>query len=127
VVVSIDGLPKGAAADVARELVGLPAVITARPANGTGAFELQIAADGAIGDRIAADVLAPLNAKLGEKCFALGATAGDRVSVAFDARCTQPDVLSRLETNPPAALYGAPASRAKAVVKNPETLRKLSV
>ena len=35
--------------------------------------------------------------------------------------------LSRLETNPPAALYGAPPARQKSVIRNPETLSKLGV
>jgi hypothetical protein len=72
-------------------------------------------------------VLKPLNAKLGQVCFTVGATAGDEVSVNFDQRCAEPTILSRLETNPPAGLYGAPAGRQKAVIKNPETLRKLMV
>jgi len=32
---------------------------------------------------------------------------------------------ARLETNPPAGLYRAPEGRRKAIIKNPETLRKL--
>ena len=32
---------------------------------------------------------------------------------------------ARNETNPPAGLYGAPEGRRKAIIKNPETLRKL--
>ena len=35
--------------------------------------------------------------------------------------------LARLETNPPAALYNAPAQRQKAIVKNPDTLKKLLI
>jgi hypothetical protein len=72
-------------------------------------------------------VLKPLNAKLGQECFSLGAIAGDQVSVVFDKRCADASVLSRLETNPPAGLYGAPAGRQKTVVKNPETLKKLMI
>ena len=44
----------------------------------------------------------------------------------FDARCNDAAVLSRLETHPPAGLYGAPALRQKAIIRNPETLKKLS-
>jgi len=127
IVIVVDGLPKEADDDLAREIVGLPAVIMARPrqAAKARAYDLQLAGDGAIGERIAADVLAPLNAKLGETCFSVGATSGDEVAVAFDKRCASAPVLSRLETNPPAALYGASADRKKAVIKNPDTLRKL--
>jgi hypothetical protein len=71
-------------------------------------------------------VLAPLNRKLGQDCLALGATVGAQVGVVVDPRCRDAAVLSRLETNPPAGLYGAPLARQRSVVKNPETLRKLT-
>ena len=129
VVIIVDGLPKDTADDIERELVALPAIISARERAGTNvhAFDVQLAGDGAIGERVATDVLAPLNAKLGDTCFNLGASGGDQVFVSFDKRCAQTPVLSRFETDPPAALYGAPASRKKAVIKNPDTLRKLMV
>ena len=47
--------------------------------------------------------------------------------VAFDPKCSDAAVLSRLETNPPAGLYGAPLSRQKAVIKDPEALKKLMI
>ena len=81
---------------------------------------------GPAADLVAVGVLAPLNAKLGAPCFAPGASAGDEVCVRFDARCNDPAVLARLETNPPAGLYGAPAVRQKAIIRDPETLKKLS-
>jgi serine/threonine-protein kinase len=128
VVVVVDGLPKAAAGDVERELLGLPAVIGAQPKPATpNAYDIELAGDGPIGERVATDVLAPLNAKLGDACFSLGAIAGDQVAVAFDKRCAQPSVLTKLETNPPAALYGAPPARRKALISNPDTLRKLTV
>jgi serine/threonine-protein kinase len=127
IVIVVDGLPKEAGDDVTREIAGLPAVIAARakPASKARAYDVQIAGDGAIADRVASDVLAPLNAKLGDSCFSVGATSGDQVDVMFDQRCASAPVLSRLETNPPAALYGALPDRKKAVVKNPDTLRKV--
>ncbi len=128
VVVVVDGLPNDAADGVQRELVGLPTIISAQPhASKAQAYDIQLAGDGAIGDRLQSDVLAPLNAKLGDACFTLGAIAGDQVGVAFDRRCAQSTVLLRLETNPPASLYGASGARRKAVITNPDTLRKLVV
>jgi serine/threonine-protein kinase len=126
---AIDGWPGGAADDLLhRELVGLPAVIAVVPQSAPGprTYELQLSGSGSAGDRVAAGVLTPLNAKLGEPCFSLGAVAGDRVAALFDARCAAASVLSRLETNPPAGLYGAPPARLKSVIKNPDTLRKLA-
>ena len=124
----IEGLPDAASEEaLLRELVGLPEVISANPRGpGSRGFDVQLAGDGAPGDLVASGVLRPLNAKLGQACFSLGAVAEGRVSVLFDKSCADTAVLSRLETNPPAGLYGAPPGRQKSVVKNPETLRKLT-
>ncbi len=125
----VDGLPDAASEDLlARELVGLPEVVAvaARPPAKPRGYDVVLAGGGAPGDLVAVGVLKPLNAKLGQACFALGGTSADQVSVRFDARCADPSVLSRLETNPPAGLYGSSPGRQKTVVKNPETLRKLT-
>ena len=126
----VQGMPDRAAEDMlARELVGLPEVITASPRAPASPriYDLQVAGSGAPGDLVASAVLGPLNGKLGQACFSLGSVSGDQVSIVLDSRCADPAVISRLETNPPAGLYGAPASRQKSVVKNPETLKKLMI
>jgi hypothetical protein len=130
VTLSVDGMPDAASEDLlARELVGLPDVITAtpRPPAKPRVYDLLVAGTGAPRDLVANGVLKPLNAKLGQACFTLGGISGEQVSVVFDKRCADPSVLNRLETNPPAGLYGAPPGRQKTVIKNPETLRKLSI
>ena len=86
----------------------------------------MLAGGGPPQDVVASRILVPLNAKLGEQCFALGASAGDEVGVTLAAKCADPAVLGRFETAPPAGLYGAPPARQKSVVKNPETLKKLT-
>ena len=125
----IEGLPDAASQEVLlRELVGLPEVISANPSGpGSRGFDVQLAGDGAPGDLVVNGVLRSLNAKLGQACFSLGGVAEGRVNVLFDQSCADAAVLSRLETNPPAGLYGAPPGRQKSVVKNPETLRKLTI
>jgi tRNA A-37 threonylcarbamoyl transferase component Bud32 len=130
VTLSVEGMPDTVPEDwLSRELLGLPAVIAATPRTTVGSrtYDLRLAGSGSSGDLVAAGVLAPLNAKLGQPCFSLGAIAGEKVSAAFDKRCADAAVLNRLETNPPAGLYGAPAARQKTVIKNPETLKKLTV
>jgi serine/threonine-protein kinase len=129
VTLSVDGLPDPATEDLlARELVGLPEVIaaTARAPAKPRAYDLVLAGSGAAGDLVTSAVLKPLNAKLGQACFTLGSVSAEQVAVRFDARCAEPSVLSRLETNPPAGLYGSSPGRQKTVVKNPELLRKLT-
>jgi eukaryotic-like serine/threonine-protein kinase len=129
VTLTIEGMPASVPDDVIpRELIGLPAVITAaRSTASPRAYDLQLAGDGAEGDLVAARVLKPLNAKLGQACFSLGQITGDKVSVAFDPRCADAAVLARLDSNPPAGLYGAPPGRQKAVITDPETLRRLAI
>ena len=130
VTLSVEGMPDAASEEVlARELVGLPDVIAATPRSPAKprVYDLQLAGTGVPSELVANGVLKPLNAKLGQACFALGGSSGDQVSVVFDKRCTDAAVLNRLETNPPAGLYGAPPGRQKTVIKNPETLRKLSI
>jgi len=126
----VGGMPDAASEELlARELVGLPDVIAAtpRPAGKPRAYDLRVAAIGAPADLVAGGILKPLNAKLGQACFTLGSVNGAEVAVAFDPRCAEPSVLNRLETNPPASLYGAPAGRQKSVIRNPETLRKVTI
>ena len=130
VAVTVDGMPAPAPEDnLWRELISLPAVITATPRSASGArvYDLALAGSGGAGDLVAAGVLKPLNAKLGQACFTLGAIAGDTVTVVFDKACADAAVMSRMETNPPAGFYVAPPVRQKAVIHNPDVLRKLSI
>jgi hypothetical protein len=129
IALGIEGLPDAATEDaLGRELLGLPQVIAAVPRAPAKPriYDIQLAGTDAAGDLVAAGILKPLNAKLGQACFALGAVTGDLVGVTFDKRCADAAILSRLETNPPAGLYGAPPGRQKSVIRDPETLKKLT-
>ncbi len=125
----VDGVPDAIEAALARELVGLPAVLFVAPRAKAPprVYDLQLAGSGPEGDLVAAGVLKALNAKFGQTCLALGRIAGAEVNVTFDKGCGDPAILARLETNPPAGLYGAPPGRQKALVKDPETLRRLTI
>ena len=73
-------------------------------------------------------MLKPLNAKLGQAASRSGRIAGDEVNVDVRHELQPtPASSSRLETNPPAGLYGAPPGRQKALIKDPETLRRLTI
>ena len=85
----------------------------------------MLAGSGSAQEIVASAILKPLNTKLGAACFALGASVGDEVNVMLAPTCDK-SVLSRLETAPPAGLYAAPQSRQRSVVKNPETLKRLT-
>lgn len=128
VTLKIDGLPDAKAEQaVARELVGLEQVINVTQ-HGGAEFELSVSGgNGSLSDLVAYAVLKPLNAKLGQTCFDLGATSGKKVAVKFDKACSDPAVIARFDTNPPASLYEAPAARQKWVLKDPSAVRKLSM
>ncbi|MET0732998.1 MAG: serine/threonine-protein kinase, partial [Casimicrobiaceae bacterium] len=127
VTLKVDGLPDAADDPLLRELIGLPGVIAAasRAPATPRTYDVQLAESGPASDVVAAAIVKPMNAKLGAACFGLGATAGDQVTLTLDAQCADPGVMGRLDTNPPASLYGAPPSRQKAVIKNPDTLKKV--
>jgi serine/threonine-protein kinase len=130
VTLDVEGLPSSTAADeLGRELTGLPAVISAhaRPAKDSRTFDLLMVGSGAEGDLVASGILKPLNAKLGQACFGLGAVVGDAVTVVFDRKCADAAIVSRFETHPPAGLYGAPPGRQKAVIRDPELLKRLTI
>ncbi len=128
VVIKVDGLPPAITDEaLRREWMAMPTVINAAPPLRPHVFDLQLAGIGPATDLVATGVLKPLNAKLGQICFSVGATEGDEVSVLFEAHCNDATVLGRFESNPPAALYNAPAKRQRAVVKNPDTLKKLMI
>ncbi len=129
VVLKVTGLDEPASADLlGRELIGLGAVVWSAPRPGASprAYDLVLAGSGSAQEIVASDILKPLNTKLGAVCFALGASVGDEVNLTLAPTCDK-SVLSRLETAPPAGLYAAPQSRQRAVVKNPETLKKILI
>jgi serine/threonine-protein kinase len=124
----VTGMPDPASEELlARELLGLPSVLAAHPGPPAKPrlYDLQVGTAQTGSDAIASDVIAPLNAKLGQACFAIGVVDGSRVAITFAQQCADASLHSRLETNPPASLYGAPPARQKAIIKNPDTLRKL--
>jgi hypothetical protein len=88
-------------------------------------YDVDLPADSG-SETIMRDIVRPLNAKLGDACFAVGASTPSRVEIAFDARCAQ-GLRERLESTPPAALYDAPPARRKAIISNPELRKKLMV
>ena len=110
---NIAGLPdKDSARLLLRELRGFRQVLDAQLASDAGQYQLQLA-DGNASDLINEGVLKPLNAKLGQTCFALAGSNGAEVSVLFSAACAESAVRSKLDTLPPAGLQSAPGARGK--------------
>ncbi|MDT3672936.1 MAG: serine/threonine-protein kinase [Aromatoleum sp.] len=128
----LQGLPnKDTAELVMRELNGLHSVLAASLASGSASdavFDVVLSGGLAnLEQLVQAGILKPLNHKLGKQCFNAGAGSGGEIVVMLEAGCKDAAVLSRLDTLPPASLIEAPQSRREAVVKNPETLKKISI
>ncbi len=112
----VNGLPDAAfSGALLRELRSLREVLDVQP-TGDGAYQVELP-EGSASDRIAEGVLKPLNAKLGQTCFALGAVSGKSVGVTFAASCAREAVRGKFETTPPAGLLSAPPARGKSVLK----------
>ena len=127
-VLQFEGLPgKTAELALAREVPALPQVVMAAPLAGAKFDLMLMGGTGPVSELVSSAVLAPLNAKLGAACFTLGATAGEEVTVRFDAKCKAAETLARFDEYPPAALYAAPPARRAAVIKNPEMAKKLTM
>lgn len=128
----LQGLPdKDTAQQILRELNGLRAVLAVNLASASAneaVFDTELSGGMAnTADLVQAGVLKPLNHKLGKQCFNIGGATASEVVVTLEAGCNDAAVLSRLDSLPPAALIEAPQTRREAVVKNPETLKKLSI
>jgi serine/threonine-protein kinase len=124
----VEGLPDERLGNLLlRDLVGIAGVISveSRAGNAPTTYDVELAGAAPAADLVAR-VLAPINAKLGKRCLLPGAATGDEVHVRFDPACDAADAVTRLQTLPPAGLYDAPPARQKALIRSPDTLRKLT-
>jgi serine/threonine-protein kinase len=114
---NITGLPDAqSASQLLRELRGFRQVLDAQLTAESGIFQLQLA-EGNASDLIQDGILKPLNAKLGQNCFALAGASGADVNVSFSTACADTTVRSKLVNNPPAGLQSAPGARGKLLAK----------
>lgn len=117
IMLKVAGLPDARSAQlVLRELRGIRQVLDARLTADSGTFQVQLP-EGSATDIVQDAVLNPLNVKLGRNCFALAGASEAEINVNFSAACAEAAVRARLETAPPAGLFGAEDPRSKALLK----------
>ena len=131
IALSVRGLPgEDTAQLLLREFTGMRSVLAARldAASGNEArYSLDVSGGvGSAVELVQHGLLGPLNRKLGRSCFSVSGSGTSEVSLAFDAACSTPAVVGRLDSLPPAELFDAPQPRREAVVKDPEVLRRIS-
>ena len=114
---NIAGLPDaGSARLLLRELRSIRQVLDVQLMADSGKFQLQLP-EGSATDIIQEAIVKPLNAKLGQNCFALAGASSADVNVSFSGACAEAAVRAKLETIPPAGLLSAPESRGRALLK----------
>jgi len=106
------GLPPSDGQLMLRELRGMRPVLDAQLAAEPGRFQLQLP-EGSVPDIVQEVVVRPLNAKLGQDCFALAGTAGPEATIAYAPTCATPQMRAKLEAGPPAGWVRAPGAAAK--------------
>ena len=117
VTLDISGLPDAQTAkQLLRELRSVRQVLDARLLADSGKFELQLPEGRAL-EVVQEAIIKPLNAKLGQACFALTASSETQISISFAGACAAPAVRGKLETVPPAGLLSAPPSRGGPLLK----------
>jgi serine/threonine-protein kinase len=114
---NVTGLPDARTTHLLmRELQGVRQVLDVQRVNETGKFRLQLA-EGNASDVVQDAIIRPLNAKLGQPCFALAGASESEISVSFARVCSTAALQGKLENAPPAGLLNAPASRGKPLLK----------
>ena len=93
------GLPEGTGPLLLRELRSLRAVLDAQGEGGK--FQVELA-PGNAPDIVQDAVLRPLNAKMGQPCFALAGATASEVKVSYDAACASAPMKAKLESGAPA-------------------------
>nr|WP_256440983.1 hypothetical protein [Rhodoferax sp. AJA081-3] len=124
---TVDGLPDNQSARLLlRELRGFRHVLDAQLTSEGGKYQLQLA-EGNASDLVNDGVLKPLNAKLGQTCFALAGSTGADVNVSFlPPAPSRPSVENSMHCHPPAC-KALPAHVANWPAKPREVRRLLTL
>ncbi|MBU0602948.1 MAG: protein kinase [Gammaproteobacteria bacterium] len=132
VALELRGLPgQDVAGSLLREIASMRAVLGADASalDDTHA-DIAVNMSGGLADivqNVQAGILMPLSRKLGRNCLNVASSGTDRVTLDFDPACKTPEMLTRLQTLPPAAFLEAAPARREDVVRNPETLKRISI
>lgn len=114
---NVTGLPDAQTARLLlRELRGVRQVLDVQLLADKGDYQLQLA-EGNAAEVVQEAIIRPLNAMLGQNCFALAGSNDSTVNVSFANTCLDVAVRGKLETSPPAGLLSAPAARGKPLLK----------
>jgi len=114
-----------------KEFIGLRPVLNVDfrdfDSSGLSLYEVEFAGSRAnFNQMLNSAIIAPLNAKLGEKAFSLDSSHGNTVRISYHSTRKPEELTTKLQEAPPAGLAQASPERVKAVVKTKETLKKVA-
>ncbi|MDP2821215.1 MAG: serine/threonine-protein kinase [Sulfuritalea sp.] len=130
--IKLQGLPNAESTQaLLREFTGLRPVLAlslTSASAGEARFEAELA--GGLsnpGDLVASGIVAPINRKLGKTCLNVAGTNGAEVTINFEPGCKAADTMAKFDALPSASFLTAPPSRRAAVIRNPETLKRIQI
>ncbi|MBU1054221.1 MAG: hypothetical protein KKC46_10370 [Proteobacteria bacterium] len=114
-----------------KELIGLRPILNVDfrnfNAQGLSYYEIEFAGNSSnIAQIINANVLKPINAKLGVKAFKLTSHHGNVANITVNMGEKPEAIRKKLKTMPPASLSASSPERIKAVVKDPKIMEKIT-
>jgi predicted Ser/Thr protein kinase len=130
--IRVQGLPSQEAAQVLlREFTALRPVLAlslTSTSGGEARFDAELAG-GLVnpGELVASGIAAPINRKLGKTCLNVIGTNGGEVTLSFEPGCKAADTFAKFDALPAASFLTAPPSRREAVIRNPQTLKRIQI
>lgn len=114
-----------------KEMIGLRPVLNVDlrnfDSNGFTLYEVDFAGSrGNFQDLINGTVVAPLNAKLGDRMFKLDSAQGDVIRVSFNSSASIDELLNKFNGMPPASLANASPARLKGLIHDEKTMQKVA-
>ncbi len=101
---TIQGLPNAQSAHLLlHQLQGIREIVDTRLLADTGRYQLQLP-EGSHSELLQQAFIKPLNAKLGQDCFALASSSQTEVNINFAASCKDKAIQGKLESAAPAGL-----------------------
>ncbi|MEN9867265.1 MAG: hypothetical protein RL748_2855 [Pseudomonadota bacterium] len=101
---TIQGLPDAQSARlVLHQLQGIREIVDSQMLSESGRYQLQLP-EGSHSELLQKAFIKPLNAKLGQDCFALAGSSQSEINISFAPACKDKSIQSKLESAPPAGL-----------------------
>lgn len=115
---NIQGLPDAQIANLLLgELRSVRQILDAQMGSGLGRYQLEVP-EASNSELLQDWFIHPLNAKMGQACFALAGSNAQEINISFAPQCKDAGIRAKLENGAPAGLLHAPGERGKQLLKS---------